>query len=323
MMEIFRQTKAYKLAEGDLRQGRLSHAYLLLLPDAGSLGGCLRLLAQRILSDGLPPREAERVSRLVAENRFEDCRFFPAEGEKCGVAEVKAMLGECYVKPAEAARKVFVLSRVHEMLPAAQNKLLKTYEEPPSYLTVIMASSNESGILQTIKSRAKKIYADGFTVKETSELLISEGFPKNQALVAASLGDGNMERAASFLSDEKYVKLYDACFEMLLSLENSTMIVDYLYGELFTKDNAALTSDILESIFSDVLKVACNVGLPLSNSGREFDVKQIASKFNPQSAQEALFALNEGRKKLNFNVSSVRSAEGVLFDILEARYKWQ
>ena len=43
MMEIFRQTKAYQLVDGDLRQGRLSHAYLLLLPDAGSPGGCLRV----------------------------------------------------------------------------------------------------------------------------------------------------------------------------------------------------------------------------------------------------------------------------------------
>ena len=299
--------------------GNLCHAYLLFSDDAFFRKIFLKAAAKRIFSKNVSSENA--ICQGIEDGSYLDAIFF--DGAEMKVKETAALIEKAGMQPLYGDRKVFCIDNADKLNAQSQNKLLKTYEEPPAYLTVIMASSNESGILQTIKSRAKKIYADGFTVKETTELLISEGFPKNQALVAASLGDGNMERAASFLSDEKYVKLYDACFEMLLSLENSTMIVDYLYGELFTKDNAALTSDILESIFSDVLKVACNVGLPLANSGREFDVKQIASKFNPQSAQEALFALNEGRKKLNFNVSSVRSAEGVLFDILEARYKWQ
>lgn len=299
--------------------GNLAHAYLLFSDDAFFRKIFLKAAAKRIFSKNV--HSENEICQGIEDGSYPDVVFF--DGAEMKVKETAALIEKAGMQPLYGDRKVFCIDNADKLNAQSQNKLLKTYEEPPSYLTVIMASSNESGILQTIKSRAKKLYADGFTAAESTELLISEGFPRRQAVVAASLGDGNMEKATSFLSDEKYAELYDACFEMLLSLENSSMIVDYLYGELFTKDNVTVTFDILESVFSDVLKVVCDKTLPLSNSGREYDVKQIAAKYNPQSAQEALFALNEGRKKLNFNVSSVRSAEGVLFDILEARYKWQ
>lgn len=299
--------------------GHLAHAYLLISDDAFFRKTFLKAAAKRIFRKDV--RAEDELLQSIEDGSYSDVSFF--DGAEMKVKETSALIEKADMQPLYGDRKVFCIDNADKLNAQSQNKLLKTYEEPPEYLTVIMASSNENGILQTVKSRAKKIYAEGFSPEETVGFLQEEGYSRSQAVMASSLGDGNMERAAAFLSDEKYSGLYDACFEMLLSLNSSARIVYYVYGNLFNKENAAVTFDIMESVFSDVLKTVCDPSLPLSNIGREYDIKQIAAGYNPQSAQEALFALNEGRKKLNFNVSSVRSAEGVLFDILEARYKWQ
>lgn len=299
--------------------GNLAHAYLLVCEDAFFRKIFLKAAAKRIFRKDV--RAEEPLLQSIEEGSYPDVSFL--DGAEMKVKEISALIEKAGMQPLYGDRKVFCIDNADKLNAQSQNKLLKTYEEPPSYLTVIMASSNENGILQTVKSRAKKIYTKGFSPEETVGFLQEEGYSRTQAVMAASLGDGNMERASAFLSDEKYSGLYDACFEMLLSLSGSARIVYYVYGDLFTKENAAVTFDIMESVFADVLKTVCDPSLPLSNIGREYDIKQIAAGYNPQSAQEALFALNEGRKKLNFNVSSVRSAEGVLFDILEAKYKWQ
>ena len=107
MMEIFRQTKAYQLVDGDLRQGRLSHAYLLLLPDAGSLGGCLRVLAQRILTDGL----AQGEDILTVLGAGEDVRRRLINGDGPGsrrrIGNLSGVLLQCF--------KFIGVDRVHDV----------------------------------------------------------------------------------------------------------------------------------------------------------------------------------------------------------------
>ena len=317
MMEIFRQTKAYKLAEGDLRQGRLSHAYLLLLPDAGSLGGCLRLLAQRILSDGLPPREAERVSRLVAENRFEDCRFFPAEGEKCGVAEVKAMLGECYVKPAEAARKVFVLSRVHEMLPAAQNKLLKVLEEPPANVVFLLGSASEYAVLPTVRSRAKRLEVQAFP-EQAIEAYVRERYPARQDAKEIAALSGGLPGRADELAQGGSVA--EACEKaVLLALNLSPASVPLAARSFANREEAARALALLRLVFRDLLMLRLGrEDLLLSGADRALLAKA-GRRYSAGALVRAIGRIAQSERELRANAVVPMCIEALLHGILEDR----
>ena len=75
-MQLFESSKAYKIVEGDAEAGRLSHAYLLVCPDAKNLRGWLKELAALLLGADA------RAARLIAQEHYSDCRIFPAEGEK-------------------------------------------------------------------------------------------------------------------------------------------------------------------------------------------------------------------------------------------------
>ena len=122
-MSVFCQTNPYKIVAGDAAQGRLSHAYLLVCPDARNLRSFLKELAALILGGDA------RVSGLVKREMYADCIVLPPPGGKFTVADAKNVADECYIKPVEGDKKLFVLDGVHDMNASAQNKLLKTLEE--------------------------------------------------------------------------------------------------------------------------------------------------------------------------------------------------
>lgn len=315
---VVAKRSAYKTFANDVNKG-LNHAYLFISEDGLVREAFLTLAAKRVFCKAVCGRCSDCVT--IEENRHPDVVMY--DGSDMKVGRVNELTESASLRPMNGDRKLFLIDNAEKLSVQAQNKLLKTYEEPPEYVTIILAAAGENGILPTIKSRAKKLYFDALSAYEAAELLKKNGERETEARLAAALADGNMERAERFLSDSTNSELYDMCFNLLLNLNASSQIAEYLYCPLFTKENVASTLDFMEIILSDVLKLKTGNGKLVRNVGREYDLKKIAEKFQPQSAAMAIYAVNDGRKKLNSNVNSVTVAESVMFDILEARYKWQ
>lgn len=313
-----KKRSAYRTFAADC-DGNLGHAYLVYCADEVLRKEFLTLAAKRIFCKYACGECV--VCRAIDEKNYLDVAYF--DGSDMKVADVDELTESASVRPVAGDKKVYLVDNADKLSPQAQNKLLKTYEEPPAHVVIILGASNESGVLSTIKSRAKKLYPEELTAEEVVAYLVENGAEKKAAVTAAAIADGNLKKAEDFLSDPKISDLYDRCFSMMLDLNNSSQIVDWLYTDLFSKENIGTTFDFLETILSDVMKKTAGSAAPLKNVGRDFDLTEIAKKFSPQSASAALYAINEGRKKLYFNVAVLSVAEGVLFDVLEARYKWQ
>ena len=73
-----------------------------------------------------------------------------------------------YTKPIVSRKKVFIINDSDKMTEEAQNSLLKTLEEPPEYIIIILITANENKLLNTIKSRCLKI---SFNNLEESDLI--------------------------------------------------------------------------------------------------------------------------------------------------------
>ena len=67
------------------------------------------------------------------------------------------MVKDVFEKPIRSERKVYIINDGEKMTKEAQNSLLKTLEEPPEYVVIILITSNENLLLNTIKSRCAKI----------------------------------------------------------------------------------------------------------------------------------------------------------------------
>jgi DNA polymerase III subunit delta' len=97
--------------------------------------------------------------------------------------------------PFEAAHRVFVLERADTMNDEAANSLLKTLEEPPPYVVLLLLTDRPTQVLPTISSRCQPVRFDPLPVAALAERLQSRGIdaPAADACARLSLGDG--ERA--------------------------------------------------------------------------------------------------------------------------------
>ncbi len=76
------------------------------------------------------------------------------------------LITDVYKKPIISDRKVYIINDANKMNISAQNVLLKTLEEPPQYVTIILIANSIDSFLPTIKSRLKEISFSKLTKKE-------------------------------------------------------------------------------------------------------------------------------------------------------------
>lgn len=314
-MEIFRQSRAYGAVAEDAAAGTLSHAYLLLCPDAKNLRSFLKELAACIACAGMNGTGRARAARLIAAERYADCRVFPAEGERCGVDEVRSLLADCIVKPVEAPRKVFVLDAVQNMLEAAQNKLLKVLEEPPENVHFVLGATSAAAVLPTVLSRVKKLELLAFPT-EAIERYLQQAFPSREGChEAALLSGGVLGRAEELLAEGG--GMLEAAAEMALTL--SPAGIPAMARSVSGRAQAAALLEALRLVFRDMLMLRLGHGELLTGGKAAEAVRRAAPRYTVAGLLAAEDAVGRAERSLRGNAQPVICLETLLYGILEGR----
>ena len=95
------------------------------------------------------------------------------EGESIKIDTIRKITEKIYEKPILSSKKVYIINDFDKMTKEAQNCLLKTLEEPPEFVVIILISSNENIILNTIKSRCMTIKFHNINDKELLDYAIN------------------------------------------------------------------------------------------------------------------------------------------------------
>ena len=156
--DIIGNTEVKEYLNKSINQKNILHSYLFLGTD-----GIGKLLVAKAF--------AKKI--LCLENADEDCScksctcfnggnnpdFYciNEEGTTIKIDEIRSLIEKVIEKPIVSNRKVYIINDCDKMTPEAQNCLLKTLEEPPEFVVMILISSNENVILNTIKSRCMSI----------------------------------------------------------------------------------------------------------------------------------------------------------------------
>src|ERR671936_452016 len=104
--------------------------------------------------------------------------------------------------PFESKRRVFVLERVDTMNDEVANRLLKTLEEPPSFVHLILLTDQLGRVLETVVSRCQLVRFDPLPAERIASMLQAEGVEPGRALAAGRLALGNASRARFLASEE-------------------------------------------------------------------------------------------------------------------------
>jgi DNA polymerase-3 subunit delta' len=183
---------------GAALDGRPAHAYLLHGPAGSGKREAARDFAASLLAG-----EDESARVRVMHGAHPDLTWVAPSGahEMLRRDVQAAVVSAAAHTPFEAPHRVFVLERADTMNDEAANALLKTLEEPPAYVVLLLLTDNPSQVLPTIASRCQPVRFDALPSAELAEGLQSRGVAPETATACARLSLGDGERALAMALD--------------------------------------------------------------------------------------------------------------------------
>ena len=165
----------------DVLRGTLSHAYLLEGPVGSGKHTIARLLAaslacERKHDENTPLPCGECLScRKILDGKSPDIMIIGREDKATiGVETVRRIREDAHTFPNDLDFQLYIIEDAHTMTAQAQNALLLTLEEPPSFVRFLLLCENTQTILETIKSRAPVLRTEAVDPDRIAEYLCHE-----------------------------------------------------------------------------------------------------------------------------------------------------
>ena len=206
--DVVGQEHIERTLKNAIEQDKVSHAYLFCGPRGTGKTTTARILAKALMCEKGPTIEPDGTCeecQAIAQGTHPDVYELDA-ASRTGVENVREeIISRVSYAPTRGTWKVYIIDEVHMLSPGAFNALLKTLEEPPSYVIFILATTEVHKIPITILSRCqrydfKRISIDTITDR-MKELMDTEQVQvEDRALrYIAKVADGSMRDALSLL----------------------------------------------------------------------------------------------------------------------------
>lgn len=197
-------------AASDIYAKKPSHAYIIEGPAGSGRHHAARLIASALLCER---RSHERFPcgeclpcRKIEEGICTDV-IYVNRGTKAtiGVDVIRDVKRSLSLAPVESAYKVYIIEEADKMTVQAQNSLLLSLEEPPSFVVFILLCTDSKLLLETVRSRAPVIKTELFTTDAIAKYLSGmddlKEFDQSAIRQASSAAGGSIGKAVALLKD--------------------------------------------------------------------------------------------------------------------------
>lgn len=212
---------------------KYSHSYLFCGTDGIGKKLIAREFAKMILCEGKKKycNKCKSCIEFDSNNNPDYMEIVP-DGNSIKISQIREMQQKIVEEPIISNKKVYIIDDANLMTKEAQNCLLKTLEEPPEFVTMILIGSNEASFLSTIKSRTLIIKFNNLTKTDLQDYL-KEKYDKysidENILDAANGSIGKLES----IKDKQ--ELYNLVKKTIDSINSSDLIDILKLSEIIYK----------------------------------------------------------------------------------------
>ncbi|MCS7179396.1 MAG: DNA polymerase III subunit delta' [Anaerolineae bacterium] len=319
---------AVHLLRHALEAGELSHAYLFTGPPGVGKGTLARALASALLCQGAArPCGACRACRLVAGGNHPDLFWVQPESDPgtLKVEQIRELQRHLSRTPAMGSHRVAILDRFDQATPSAANALLKTLEEPPEFVVLILLAPDTDSLLPTIVSRCQVIPLRPLPVARVADALRERwGLEAERARLLAHLSGGRLGWAVRAATDADLLRRRQQRIEEMGALLGAPLTDRFRYAAELAGNPEAVQEalDLWAGWWRDVLLLATGAesAAPeesrLTNLDYRPRLEQLAAQYTPAQVLARIQAIRAASERLRRNANPQLTLEVLLgFDL--------
>jgi len=240
------------------------------------------------------------------------------DGHSLKVDQIRSLLPRLSLSAYEASYKVALLLDFEEATTGAANALLKTLEEPPSKVILILTAENSSALLETITSRCEEIRLRPVALEIVREGLERQwGIPAEQANLLAHISGGRPGYALYLHKNPKALEQRGIWLDDLGRLLAANRVERFFYAAEIIKDAKAFQNliQVWVSFWRDVMLHVAGSDTSVVNLDRKSEIDAVAQKISLTVAQEMVNRLEKTQYRLSRYVNSRLTAEVLMLDL--------
>ena len=287
----------------------LSHAHLIAGEDGVGKGKLANILAKFILNGDL-------------DREYVDIINYSSEKSSFGVDDVRDIIEEVYKKPFEKDKKVIIIHEGNKLTIQAQNALLKTIEEPPKGVYIIILCESLELILDTIKSRCEIYKLKPLTKSELYEYIKIKKFnyDENEIKSAIAFSEGVPGRIDRYFNDDKLRELRNNIVILIKNLNKNDLEDILQQEESFSnlKNDKEEVLNIFGLFIRDILinKEIENEEFIINSDKLEY-IKELTKEMSFKKLNNMIKTIEEARRNIKSNVSWGMTLRVMLMGFME------
>ncbi|MDR0220408.1 MAG: DNA polymerase III subunit [Lachnospiraceae bacterium] len=324
--DIIGQEKIVDHLQTAVTTGQVSHAYIITGERGMGKEFIARVFAMAVQCENRagenPCGECHSCKQALAGSHPDI--VFPIQ-EKPGVTSVddirRQIVADVALLPYKGPKKIYIIGKAEEMTPQAQNALLKTFEEPPSYAVIILLTANAEALLPTIRSRALLLYMqavpDALVKKYLSDNM---DITDDKADICVAFARGNIGKARLLATSEDFEKIKNEAISLLKNI-GAMDISEIISAIRKVKEYKLEETDFLEFLaiwYRDVLVLKATRDLGQLIFKEEYhSIKRVADTYTYEGLEEIIESLEKAGQRLTANVNAELALELLLLTIKE------
>jgi len=329
-----------------IAQGRPAHAYLIVGPSQSGKGTLARRLAQALncaspieRNGVVSPCGNCRSCRHIEEGKHPDVELI-APGGICGelehdhrkdnsrdikICQVRALERRLSLTPFEGKYRVIVIDPADALNVYAADAFLKTLEEPPPSVVLVLITAKEDALLETVRSRLRRVEVRPAPVSVLESTLVERGLDSTRAAVVARLALGRTGWALSVAADRVVLDERERLLDEIAALGSAGRFERFAFaadlGARWTRDRKGVTAVLSTWIgwWRDVALAAGGAERGILNVDRIDQIRTVARGLNAADAGRFVQYLCDARRQLEENANARLALEVLMLRLPEPR----